>query len=64
MEKLTSLSLLQYLRSVQKAAEIQNAKVEPGKMTEQEWAEFCMRDGASRLADEIIVRYGLEVSEN
>ena len=64
MEELSRLNLLQYLRSIQKATEIQNSKVEPEKMTEQEWAEFCMRDGAARLAEEIIRRYGLAVSEN
>jgi len=64
MEKLSRHNLLQYLRSIQKATEIQNSKVEPGKMTEEEWAEFCMRDGAARLAEEIIRKYGLAVPEN
>jgi len=64
MDKLSQHNLLQYLRSIQKATEIQNSKVDPEKMTEQEWAEFCMRDGAARLAEEIINRYGLDMSEN
>ncbi|GAH08509.1 unnamed protein product [marine sediment metagenome] len=64
MDKLSRHNLPQYLRSIQKASGIQNSKVEPEKMTEQEWAEFCMRDGAARLAEEVIRRYGLDVSEN
>lgn len=51
MEKLTQTNLYAYLQTIKKAASIQNAKVDPKTMSEQEWAEFCMRDGASRLAD-------------
>lgn len=64
MEKLTHTNLYNYLLTIQKAARIQNAKVDPEKISEQEWAEYCMREGASRLAAEIIRRYGMEVSEN
>ncbi|MDB4285507.1 hypothetical protein N9903_01205 [bacterium] len=64
MEKLTRANLYEYLLTIKKAASIQNAKVDPKTMSEKEWAEFCMRDGAARLADELIRRYGLDVSEN
>jgi hypothetical protein len=64
MEKITRTNLYNYLLMIKKAASIQNAKVDPKTMNEQEWAEFCMRDGAARLADELIRRYGLDVSEN
>ena len=64
MKKLTRDDLFRYLASVQKAAAMQNAGVEPAKITEEEWAEFCMREGASRLAGELVKRYGLDIPEN
>lgn len=64
MENLTRDDLFRYLKSVQKAAALQNAGVEPKKITEEQWAEFCMREGASRLAAELVKRYGLDIPEN
>ena len=64
MGKLTRTNLCGYLLMVKKAASIQNAKVDPGKMTEQQWAEYCLRDGAAGLADELIRRYGLDLSDS
>ena len=64
MEKLTQESLYRYLLTVKEAARIQNADVDPKKITEEEWAVFCMREGASRLAREIISRYGMAASDN
>ena len=64
MEELTRQNLLKYLLTVQKATGIQNAGIDPKKISEEEWAEFCMREGASRLAEELIRRYGLKFSDN
>jgi hypothetical protein len=64
MEKLTREDLYRYLLTVQEAARIQNADVDPKEISEEEWAVFCMREGASRLAQEIISRYGMAASEN
>jgi len=64
MEDLTRQDLFRYLRSVQKAVSVRNAGVEPEKITEEEWAEFCMREGTGRLAAELIKRYGLDLPEN
>jgi len=64
MEDLARHNLYKYLLTVQEAARIQTTKVDPKTMSEQSWAEFCMREGAARLADEIIRRYGLDVGEN
>jgi len=64
MEELTRQNLLKYLRTVQKAAGIQNSGIDPKRISEEEWAEFCMREGASRLAEELIRRYGLKFSDN
>ena len=64
MNELTKGDLFRFLKSVQKAAALQNADVEPSKITEEQWAEFCMREGASRLASELVRRYGLDIAEN
>ncbi len=64
MEELTRQDLYKYLRTVQKAVQIKNARVEPARISEEEWADFCMREGAARLAEELIRRYGLTVSDN
>ena len=64
MGNLTRQNLYKYLLTVQEAARIQTTRVDPKKISEQEWAEFCMRDGAARLAEEIIRKYGLAVPEN
>jgi hypothetical protein len=64
MEKLTQKNLYRYLLTVQEAARIQGADIDPKKISEEEWAVFCMREGASRLAREIIRRYGMAASEN
>ena len=64
MEKLTRENLYRYLLTVKEAARIQNADVDPKKISEEEWAILCMREGAARLAQEIINRYGMAVSEN
>ena len=64
MDKFTKHDLYKYLLMVQEAAKIQMTKVDPKAITEEEWAEFCMREGAARLASELIRRYGLDVSEN
>ncbi len=64
VEKLTRDSLYRYLLTVQEAARIQNADVDPKEIQEEEWAVFCMREGASRLAREIIIRYGMAATEN
>ena len=64
MDKLTRANLYDYLLTIKKAASIQNAKVDPKTMSEQKWAEYCMRDGAARLADELIRQYGLDLSDS
>lgn len=64
MKKLTRDDLFRYLKSVQRAAAMQNADIEPEKISEEEWAEFCMREGAGRLAGELVKRYGLDIPEN
>jgi hypothetical protein len=64
MENLTRQNLYKYLLTIQEAARIQTTKVDPKTMSEQSWAEFCMREGAARLATELIRRFGLGVSEN
>jgi hypothetical protein len=64
MEELNRQNLHKYLRMVQEVAKAQTTKVDPKKISEQDWAEFCMREGAARLADELIRRFGLDVSDN
>lgn len=64
MEELTRQNLYKYLRTVQKAVQIKNADVDPARISEEEWADFCMREGASRLAEELIQKYALAVSDN
>jgi len=64
MGNLTRQNLYKYLLTVQEAARIQTTRVDPKKISEQEWAEFCMREGAARLATELIRRFGLDVVEN
>jgi hypothetical protein len=64
MKELSKDDLFRYLKSVQKAAALQNTDIEPSKITEEQWAEFCMREGASRLAAELVKRYGLDIPEN
>ena len=64
MEELTRQDLYKYLRTVQRAVQIKNSHVEPARISEEEWADFCMREGASRLAEELIRRYGLTVPDN
>ena len=63
MEELSRKELYEYLRTIQKAASIQNAKIDPKEITEEEWADFCMREGAARLAEGIIQRYGLSIPD-
>jgi len=64
MEELTRQNLYKHLLMVQEAAKAQMTKVDPKAITEEEWAEFCMREGAARLASELTRRYGLDISEN
>ena len=64
MREFSKDDLFRYLKSVQKAASVLNADIEPEKITEEQWAEFCMREGAARLASELLKRYGLDIPEN
>ena len=64
MEKFTRQNLYKYLLMVQETAKAQTTKVDPKAISEQEWAEFCMREGAARLADELVRRFGLDIGEN
>jgi hypothetical protein len=64
MEKLTRENLYRFLLTVKEAARIQNADVDPKEISEEEWAVLCMGEGAARLAQEIINRYGMADLEN
>ena len=63
MEELSRKDLYEYLRTIQKAAGVQNSRIDPKEITEEEWADFCMGEGAARLAEGIIQRYGLAIPD-
>lgn len=64
MEENTRKDLYEYLLAIQKAVKVKNRDVDPKAMSEEEWADFCMREGAARLAGEIIQRFGLTMMDN
>ena len=64
MEEYTRKDLYEYLVAVRQAVKVKNKDVDPKTISEEEWADFCMREGAARLAEEIIQRFGLAMMDN
>jgi len=64
MQELTRDSRYTYLLAVKNGVKEKNEKVDLGKASQDEFCEYTMREGTSRLADELIRRYGLDVGEN
>jgi hypothetical protein len=64
MENLTRENLYAYLLTVKNGAREKNKKVELARVSEEQMIKYSMREGTARLAEELIRRYGLDISEN
>ncbi len=58
-EELSRQSLYQYLNYVKLAVRVQNDKLDPDNLDEEQRVQLAMRQGTAMLAQEIIARYGL-----
>jgi hypothetical protein len=58
-EELTRRSLYQYLNYVKLAVQVQNERVDPEDLDDEQREQYAMRLGTAMLAQELISRYGL-----
>jgi hypothetical protein len=64
MENLTIENLYTYPLSLKNGARKKNKEVDLARVSEEEMMKYSVWEGTARLADELIRRYGLDVSED